>query len=216
MVYDIFFGAQLFPLSLPGSESSYVVVATAKHKIPLLLANRDIWLEASPFFYRLHHFRIRLLTIGIFASAPYLELSEGVQQVFQVIQRVELTYQNLDLECAGDSNVSNYLGLLRRHCHALKSLRVELLHAWSLFAKTDFSACELKQLWPRLDSLQVCVEHYGDLDGMPLGEFIAPGELWRRGVCNGLLMDAAPQRRQTVSRKTVYCMVRHQKADEMA
>ena len=224
MLYDIFFGAQVFRIGQPRSESgdpgadeSTITRATARHKVSLLLTSRDIWVEASPFFYRLHVFHIRLLDARRFPFAAYSHFSMGVCQVLQAINYVELIYQNPDLDSAEDYNVSAYLRLLRFCGPTLKSLRIELLRfTWSSISDKKGSVSELQHLWPRLDSLQVCIQHEEDeLDAMPGGEFIAPGELWRRQVCEKLWEDAAHQGRRRAFKRTVYSVTRHQKADEM-
>ena len=218
MVYDIFFGAPIFPFSQsrtrcrePYARKGDFVVAIAHDKIPLLLTNKDIWAEASPFFYRLHIFRIRLLNHYQFPLPSYNLISAGVRQVLQAIRRIDLAYLLPGRDSAEDATASPYLRLLRKCCHALKSLRVELSHDSCLESTSDASACELQQLWPRLDSLQVCVRHFVNLYEMPQGEYIAPGEQWCQAVCEGYWADSRLPRRTDLKR-SVYCAVRHQKA----
>lgn len=198
----------------PGIESGEAVVATTRHKVPLLLTNRGIWLEASPFFYRLHLFNIRLLNIYQFPLPLYHDISAGVRNVLQAIRRIELRYRIPGVDSAEDATASTYLRLLRICCYGLKLLRVELSQDSCLNTTVNRSACELQQLWPRLDSLQVCVQHSEDLDAMPQGEFIAPGAQWRLVFCEELWVYAGGRGRWKTMR-SLYCAERHEKAVEV-
>ena len=214
MVYELFFGAQVYRIRQPGRATEDVVIATARQKVPLLLANRAVWAEASPVFYRLHIFRIRLLYTRQFPILTHNCLSAGIQNVLQAIQYVDLTYENPDLDTSTDWNVADYLRFLRLGCPALKSLRIELVK----FSRTDWVrelAPELRLLWTRLDSLELCLEHWDELDAMPQGDFIAPAEEWHRKKCESPPVDAAHRRLRRGMWRTTYCVERHQKADQM-
>ncbi|MDI1493500.1 MAG: hypothetical protein OHK93_005290 [Ramalina farinacea] len=221
MVYELFFGAQTFRLRLPGIDSSdpadgaVFLQAKARQKVSLLLANREICVEASSFFHRLHLFRIRLLNTWQFRLVPHYRLSVGIQQTLEVIKHVELKYQNPDLDSAEDYNVSTYLRFLRLGCPALKSLRIEFAQYICFSNSEKESVVELQQLWPRLDSLEVWVEHLDELEEMPQGDFIAPGEEWHWVMSVSAFVDPAHQGRRRKLKKTMCCVKRHQKANRM-
>lgn len=218
LFYETFFGAQGFAISQPKIKSGdadagkpVVLRATARQKLSLLVTNHTVCREGFPFFARLHVVNMRLLNVCHF-SLP-TDLSIGVGRALRATRHIELTYQHGDLDSSTDHNISSYLSFFRRGCHALKSLRVDFVQ-FSCLSNTETQwAYQLQRLWPRLDSLQVCVEHWDELDTMPQGELIAPGQKWHGEVCEDPLLDAVRMGRRRGLKRTVYCVARDKRAD---
>ena len=146
---------------------------TAHHKVSLLLANKAIWREASPFFHRLHELRLLIRDYETSLSGP---LPHPIQQVLRGIAKVRLVDQRRALDIVSMSNLGYYIAFLERDFTELKSLKTGIgirprghdLHVIN----------ELQRLWPRLDYLQLVAEYYYEQTIESILLFIAPGLKW--------------------------------------
>ena len=122
--------------------------ATSNSKLPLLLANKAIYAEARPFFYRYHTFRFECKV-----SIP--SLHDGPRRNFYKLlgwmTKIELTnskrhfpYENLAVSPRGQ------LRLLARSCPRLRSLRVDYHMSWQ-----ERPPPRLPELWARLVQVEI-------------------------------------------------------------
>lgn len=209
-IYEVFFGMSTYKLPQPeprrpatpyvGLNQTHPTTAayfvkivkgraevskrlTAHEKVSFLLANKSIYTEASPFFYRLHWFRMLLwYNDGDPGGRLPWVVPEDVLHVFQKWACVSLFYKDPYRELGLGKDVASYLAFLDQNRTHLKRLSIEVKVAdRNKILPGDRLVTALTHVWPRLDFLQVCW-----FDQRPQGSFrfedrIAPGMQWTHG-----------------------------------
>lgn len=201
MIYEVFFAAEScesgeakpevgesFPvIGLPtllaetddrneGSEEGITQLdrrMTAHDKVSLLLANKAVLEEASPFFHRLHVFRLSLLRNET-CLKDLSRLSDRIQHSLRAMAKVQVG------GFEGDSFYRNdrCLWLLKDACPNLKWLTTDIYVPHGYDPKEYLEEHPLDQLWPRLDHLQLYVRYHSCNDVVDLLHLIAPGFKW--------------------------------------
>lgn len=237
-IYEIFFGMSIYKLPQPESRRiptpyigpnstlatsvSYfnknvtgrVEVSrrlTAHDKVSLLLANKSIHTEASPFYHRLHWFCIPLRHDGC-AHGGLLRVIPGeVLPVFRKLSCISLVYEDPLRDSSIGTNVASYIGLLDHTCSHLKQLSVEVKITKEKPPSERISIA-LEEIWPRLDFLRVCVLARRLLKSFPWADRIAPGMRWTRAEADYGPHEACSQlSKQRKLRKNVFWTHRHNK-----
>ena len=140
---------------------------TAYDKVSLLLANKAVLEEASPFFYRLHEFQLIRLEQGPYLFPPSVYLPRQIKQVLGLITKVRIVNQNAEdreQTILFRYNVCHYIPFLRSMFTSLRSLTIDI--GLTEFDSLSYIVDELQQLWPRLDYLQLIIEYmyWGDVE----------------------------------------------------
>lgn len=149
---------------------------TAHDKVSLLLANKAVLEEASPFFHRLHEFRLLLPDEQQTILITPRNLRSGIQQVLQTITKVRLVDQGTELGNPCDLNLVLSLDFLESAYPNLKSIIADVV-IMPHNPKPRVEAL-LEELWPRLNHLELITRYWDSYSTDNYLQSIVPGFKW--------------------------------------
>ena len=155
---------------------------TAYDKVSLLLANRAVWEEASPFFYRLHEFQLLLPDQRETILTNSFGHTYRIEQILREIAKVRLLDIGIDSGSPGYLNLSLSLDFIKNACPNLRSITADIVILPDFVILPDHpqppAAVLLKMLWPRLKHLELIIRYRDSCYIDPYLKLIVPGFKW--------------------------------------